>query len=160
RTWARIPVAALLVLGELAAQSDQTIEPLAGRAAIDRARGQLDALREIARLRSRDEGRRGVEQDDVPARPSLTVEDRPDHLRVLLTITAAQIADGRAREPDVLGPHLEGPHDALAHLGDTARARVRDLVETVGAVDDERAERPQLREDAGQRLGERRRRDA
>src|SRR5207237_770449 len=132
---------------ELAAERDKPIELLARGSGVDRACGQLDALREVARPGPGDQRRGGVHQHDVPARPALAAHDGADDLRVLVAVAAPEIADAGLRQAEVLGAHREGADDALAYLGDTALPRVRDLVETVGAVDDERAKRPELGED-------------
>jgi len=96
----------------------------------------------------------GVHQDDVPLRPVAAAEDVPDDLSVLGPVAALEVADRRPRHPEVLRAHPEAPHHALADLGDLALPRVRDLVQAVGAVDDEGTNGAQLRQDASQRLSE------
>ena len=82
---------------------------------------------------------------------------RPGSRRMISRVLArgrppADHGSRRAACPKSSGRTREAPHDALADLGHVALAGAGDLVEPVGAVDDERAKRAELGQHAGQRL--------
>src|SRR5437773_307092 len=151
--------APLLVGGEALRALHEGGELRRGRARVDGLGCHPHALLEVARLASRHQGRRRVHEDDVPSRAGLAPEHEADDLRVLAAVAAPEITDRRAGQAEVLGAHARAPHHPLVHLGDLALAGVGDLVEPVGAVDDERPDGAELREHAGQGLREARRRD-
>src|SRR5256886_9548194 len=121
--------------GELLGERPQPLEPLVRGAPVERPGRQLDALLEVSRPPTRDEGGGGVHEDDVAFGARLAGEDRADDLGVLLTVTAPQVGDRRARQPEVLGAHGDAAHPAPTALGDTTLAGVRDPVDAVAAAD-------------------------
>src|SRR6266511_1276427 len=126
---------------ELPGEVNELVELTARGARVDRAGRQLDPLLQVARLGSDDQRGGRVHQHDIAARSRVAGEDGPDDLGVLLAIAPEEIADRGARQAEVLGPDGGRPDDALADLGDAALAGVRDLVEVVAAVHDERPDR-------------------
>ena len=142
---------------EDAARSVDQARPSLPRAApesMDCAASPTPSLKSRA-LAARDQRRRRVHQHDVAARPRLAGRASRRMMSAFSSpVPALQVADGRARRSRSPPGAPRAPHHALVHLGDVALAGVRDLVEAVGAVDHERADRAELGEHAGERLGE------
>jgi len=94
------------------------------------------------RLRARYTGRRGqrgggVQQHDVPHRAGLPGQHRPGHLGVMRRVTAAQVGQRGRGQPEIGGRELRLGHLAVVHDPHRGRAGGGQLVEPVGAVEDQ-----------------------
>ena len=102
----------------------------------------------------------GVEENRVAACSWCSAEDGHDRLGVLGRCPAAKLGRVAALDPELERVDLALGHRPVDDLADEVRPGRRELVDPVRAVDDERAARPELGEDLGDRAHERGRVDA
>ena len=123
-------------------------------------RAEGEPLAQVGGVAGRGDRPGGVQQDRVAAAAVCAREDVPDRLRVLGRRPAAQRGRVAALDPEVERIDLPLRDVAVHDLADEVRARRRELVDPVRAVDDEGTARAELRQRLCDRPHERGRVDA